>query len=372
MEFNAVMASMSTPKLTETMSVDTLLGFMALMTLTPLLPTVSLLAQQIVWLDDTSLILGRADGTWTAFSNSNGGKLVANKTGIVAGPITLLLPLSSSNFLVSNDDKTLSLISPWLSPSHTQLQAYDSYMGRATSGILLGQFVLIGHESGYLSLWTRQSISILRLVKSVNLRSPGPILSYSHSTTLSSIIQLDLSPSYTPDAHSVIVSSKDGDLIIVSIPNLTVVNRSRYNEVQGFPVDSEFTSNRLTGGINSISLSYPYLMLGTAALKSNEANVWVMQFNPDNTLSYVDSKILRVNNSLHHVDVFNIHLIGSRFIATTQEGRIWVGNFDPLKGTINPLYHRHITYDAIPCFAYRNGHLALSGSYLDIFNFPTF
>jgi WD40 repeat protein len=274
-------------------------------------------AQVATWLEDGRFAVGRWDGTLSVFRPPQTGEygpvLVFDSASPSLQPIQMLLPISPTVFVTSNDDHSLAV---WKSAGSryevAQVANYDKALGVANSAAEFDfqseKWIVIGHEQGVIAIWKIDANGALSLTRTLSITSPNPIPSPYHLKNIRGV-------EHWKDGI-VVTGSEDGDIAAVDVAAGKVLFRSRYNP----------TAQR---GINSVSLKKDLVLLANCSVGNSDDNLWLFQVS-DTGFKKLDALNLKKNQQLPQVFDF-IAILGHSgtndiFLASTEEGLLWLGS----------------------------------------------
>lgn len=286
------------------------------------------IAQEAVWLDAEHFAIGRWDGSMSIFSFETAqftGPLI---NAVVNTPgqegVQMITVLPGSVIAASNDNASLSLwhsaSGNWSDLAFLGAPSYDPSLGVATNGAWLPvgspSTLVVGHESGYVSLWSYSVRShALSFIRSVGLLNPNPVNPFD-SHVIYGLTTLTSSGS----AASVVAGSDDGYISIVAVPSGNVLSQTVFNPAA-------------QRGINSVSVTGNKLLVTNCSVGANDYNTWYFTINMNTyALTLVDKANLIIDTSL--VQAFNFDAIwgnytsGPCWFASTEEGVLWMGTAD--------------------------------------------
>jgi WD40 repeat protein len=286
------------------------------------------LAQVVRWLDGSSFAVGRWDGTMSIFEFETAPFVGPLVTAAVNTPssqgVQMITSLPSMTLATSNDSGSILL---WATPTGNwkdlRLRAtvsYDPSLGVATSGAWLPvgrpSTLAVGHDSGYLSLWSFDPVKrALKLGKVVGIQNPNPV------NPFGSHVVYGLCPllSSGPDA-TVVAGSDDGYVSIVRVLSGAVLSQTVFNP----------SAQR---GINSVSASGDRLLVANCSVGAEDHNLWYFSVDLSTwALTLLDSINLIIDPT--EIQSFNFDTIwgqysgGPCWFAGTEEGALWMGTAD--------------------------------------------
>jgi hypothetical protein len=286
------------------------------------------IAQEVAWLDTEHFAVGRWDGSMSIFSFETAqyvGPLintVVNTPGEEGVQMITLLP--GRAIATSNDNASLSL---WVSPTgqwtdlvSLSTRRYDSSLGVATNGAWLPignpSTLVVGHESGYVSLWSYDPRThTLFFLKSVNLQNPNPVNPFNSHVIYGITTLIQSGPT-----ASIVAGSDDGYVSIVAVPSGRILSQTVFNPAA-------------QRGINSVSVTGNKLLVTNCSVGANDYNTWYFKIDMTTyALTLIDKTNLIIDTSL--VQAFNFDAIwgnyssGPCWFASTEEGVLWMGTAD--------------------------------------------
>jgi hypothetical protein len=276
-------------------------------------------AQITKWLDNKHFIVVRSDGTNSIFRQP----VLQNELGPVltqvfqtpsGKAVEMVTPISENAFVTSNDENSLAVWSEKNSKYCLMHTAdYAAKYGTANSGAVVKynnkSFFISGHAEGYIIIWKLDGSRLL-FNKAVSVRSEHPIPSpYRLWNVRSVVLWKD---------GMIVTGAEDGDICLISYPDGLIKARLRYNQ-------------KAQRGINQLSLYNNYLFLANCSVGSEDKNFWLYKLQ-DNRIIPIDSVNLIEDKKLAQVFDFNIQIVPNKdkllFVASTQEGLLWVGKVD--------------------------------------------
>jgi len=319
------------------------------------------MAQAAQWIDDEHYAVGRWNGV---LSIVKFGKTVPTVDIRANLPdfegVQMIETLSSNQILTSGDNKGMLL---WdLCPERKTLTlsgeiAFDSKFGVANSSSTYVYdsicYVIVGHASGWLTIWTATTSNEslgpgdFKLLHSVDLTSDKPTNPWKMQNIRA--IALHDSGEGTGNRY-VLTGSENGLICVVSVVTGSLVSSTVYNE-------------KAERGINTISLAGNDLAVGNCAVGNNDFNFWYYSVNPaDWSVTFTQSINLVKDKTLLQSFCFDIvwatHELGVYFIASTEEGILWILKKDSLKGKFVESISQKENGHLGSALCYRSGKLA--------------
>ncbi len=280
-----------------------------------------LFAQVVAWLDDSHFVVGRWDGSITIFRTPSTGEFGPVITEAMAEPsgagVEMLIAYDDTTLVTSDGRSSLAI---WRrnsgAPAGTGFAlaghaTYDPTFGPADSSLTINiggtLYLITGHENGSLVLWAPDSLSLFKIYKTIDLRSPNPP---SNPWGIHNVRGL---AKWRSDI--VVTGSEDGDLVGIHLLDGVETFRSRYNS----------TAQR---GINSISVIGDWLLVANCAVGNADNNLWLFDLRSGSPV-ISDKYDLVLDGSRAQVFDFDAMLAqepsGLEFFASTEEGLIWQG-----------------------------------------------
>jgi hypothetical protein len=284
-------------------------------------------AQVAEWLTDTTFAVARWDGTVTIFRRPAGpdefGPMLVQALMVPEmRPVEMVGRLSADSFVTSNGPASLVVWTRRKSQYQvSQVLHYAAAAKTANSATVAlradGAPVFVtGHEGGFVLIWTVQK-GKLRLLRSIDVRSPDPIQSGFPLKNVRGLAAWK--------AGYVVTGSEDGDLTLVRISDGAVITRLRYNP----------SAQR---GINAISVNGDYLVVANCSVGENDRNLWLYRLT-DRAIMPLDSTNLVAKTGLPQVFNFDVDFYGDAtapaFLASTEEGLLWTGSVSADKFVVN-------------------------------------
>jgi hypothetical protein len=276
-------------------------------------------AQVSAWLDRENFVVGRWDGTITLFRPpvpmKEFGPVTIQALKIPSGKgVEMLQRLGTGLFVTSNDETSLAV---WeANKGEYRLKEavkYDPKFGTANSATLVRaqgtQWLITGHAEGFLLTWEVEGPA-LTLRKDLNIRSKNPIPAPFRAWNVRSVVPWK--------GSTVITGGEDGDLCVVDPLAGTVLSRVRYNQIA-------------QRGINSLSVSGEYLLLGNCSVGKDDKNLWLYRVKDDRITPLDSANIVKATD---RKQVFNfcVQLVSMNgtlyFLASTEEGLLWRGEVE--------------------------------------------
>lgn len=286
------------------------------------------MAQETTWLDTEHFAVGRWDGSMSIFSFQTAQFVGPLMSTVVNSPsdqgVQMITSLPRSSLVASNDSSSLSVwatkTGDWADLQLVGVPQYDASLGVATSGAWFpvgqGSTLVVGHDSGYLSLWSfNQFTRALTLIQSVNVQNPNPVNPFD-SHVIHGVTPLIQSG---PNATAV-AGSDDGYVSIVAVPSGQILSQTVFNP-------------QAQRGINSVSVQGNKLLVSNCSVGPDDFNLWYFSVNLSSWgISLLDKFNLIIDTS--RVQVFNFDTVwgnysgGPCWFASTEEGVLWMGTAD--------------------------------------------
>ncbi|MBI3884377.1 MAG: hypothetical protein HY302_01405 [Opitutae bacterium] len=289
------------------------------------------MAQEVCWLDASHFAIGRWDGSMSIFnfqSSPNQGPVITNAVNSPAyAGVQMITYLATDLFVTANDAQSLIVWSSptgtWTDLSTVQRLSYPAALGVANSGASFlspdGQtrFLAVGHENGYLSIWSGSSAGFgLVLLRSVDLRAAHPVNPWNlHNIRGVALVSQDAASSY------VVTGSEDGNLTVVRVPDGQIMSVVVYNPAA-------------QRGINSLAYSAQGLLVANCSVGPTDKNLWYYAIDLQTwAITCTASANLVVNTAA--AQVFNFDVIwgatagGPCWFSSTEEGYLWMGTVTP-------------------------------------------
>lgn len=278
------------------------------------------MAQSAAWLAKDRFCIGRWDGSITVFrpakTPTEFGPVLVN---VLATParqgIQLVAPVPGGRLVASNDEASLAL---WNDPESDTAVAtvlrYDNKYGVAVSAACADKYLVTGHSEGYILLWD-VSDEAVTFRQAQSIRSPDPIKWQFQSWHIRGIAF------WRPDVC--VTGSEDGDICLVSVPELNVLARQRYNPAA-------------QRGINAISVSDNVLAVVNCSVGPADKNFWTFELSEKHITPKASLNLVK---DLKASQVFDFSVQLSRFqgrlyfVAGTQEGLVWLGHIEDFMPT---------------------------------------
>lgn len=289
------------------------------------------LAQTAVMLPDGRFVVGRWDGSlqlWQLASlgvAKNTGPRILQTQAMPSGEGVQMVAALDGGLIVSGHDG--SALALWTvredQLSLRSLLDYDPSLGAATSAAVvprgIEKVLVVGHESGFVTLWRRGRLS-LSLVGKVDVRSSQPV------------------PSPYPLKHiravvpwrdgQVITGSEDGDLVLLQLrafepPLSTVVAMSAMSAVVMARGRYSATAQR---GINALALRGDRLAVASCAVGQQQGNLHLLRVHPSR-FEPLDEARLQGDPGRAQVFAFSTLWAEPKnrplLWVSTQEGLLW-------------------------------------------------
>jgi hypothetical protein len=286
------------------------------------------LAQELRWLDSSHFAVGRWDGTMSLFEFETAPFVGPLVTAAVNTPssqgVQMITPMPRMTIATSNNSSSFLLwaasSSDWAKLRLVGTIPYSSSLGVATNGAWfpVGQpsTLVIGHDSGYISLWSFDPTSrSVHLRQTINLQNPIPVNPFGSHVMYGMCPLISSGPNAT-----VVAGSDDGYVSLVRVPSGTVVSQTVFNPAA-------------QRGINSVSAAGNGLLVSNCSVGASDYNLWFFSVNPTTgQLTLLDRANLIVDTG--RVQVFNFDTIwgqyagGPCWFAGTEEGLLWMGTAD--------------------------------------------
>jgi hypothetical protein len=280
-------------------------------------------AQTMSWFDKSHFAVGRWDGTISLFrapSSNEFGPVVTQAMALPSGHGVEMVAAIDQATIASSD--TSDSIILWHRNASSAAEtgqgfelgarlSYDAKYGTANSGLAVtvaGQDYLIsGHENGFVLYWSKMADGTFKLVKAVDARSPS---APANPWGLRNIRGLAAWRNY------VLSGSEDGDVVALSVPDGNELFRTRYND-------------KAQRGINNISVLGDLLLVANCAVGASDKNVWLFDLSSGKPI-LSDAENLVVDLSRSQVFDFDAVLAngekGPIFFSSTEEGLLWEGD----------------------------------------------
>ncbi len=268
------------------------------------------------WLREDLCLAGWWDSTITLFSNPPPLFLQATPIPSSNMGVQMLASLDGNFFVSSHDQGSLALWEVFDQGMHCSSFAfYPTIYGVANSSLCLDwqgvRYLISGHEKGYIILWKWEGKELIFSgFKDIRSSNSLPLGLYNVRGIAHYKDEL------------VVTGAEDGDLCLLSIPDLTIIDRKKYNK----------SAER---GINTVSVVGEWVLAGNCPMSVFESNLW--RFRIENqTIVPVDSTRLAFSPN-DPVFLFSMvpHPESNGLFATTEEGLIWhVHLSDELEGEV--------------------------------------
>lgn len=279
------------------------------------------MAQEARWLDRDHFAVGRWDGTLSIFafvdSPTRGPLITTAASDPASEGVQMICVLEPGLFAASGGSNRLTIwrAAPGWRDLYPQAVEYPPKLGAANSAALLRPqrrpVLVVGHASGFLSMWSVETSRVLTLLKTVDVRSSQPTNPWGlHNVRGVSAI----------DDDRVVCASEDGCLSVVTVPGGELLTQTVYNP-------------DAARGINAIALSPTGdLLVANCSVGASDFNLWY--FALDAAASHPKPQLrdranLRVNPQAPQV--FNFSTVWTcvqdqpQFCCSTQEGALWMG-----------------------------------------------
>ena len=280
-------------------------------------------AQTMSWFDKAHFAVGRWDGTISIFRIPNPNEFgpvvtqaMALPSGhgvemVVAVDKTTIASSDTSDSLILWRRKTNPIDDPGKGFELSERLSYDASYGTANSGLALTlsgtEYLISGHENGYVLFWTKMADGAFKLAKIVDVKSTS---TPANPWGLRNIRGLGIW------RDRVVAGSEDGDVVALSVPDGKEVFRTRYND-------------KAQRGINNISILGDLLLVANCAVGSNDKNLWLFDLSSGKPI-LSDAENLAVDLSKSQVFDFDAVLAsgpnGPIFFSSTEEGFLWEGD----------------------------------------------
>jgi len=319
------------------------------------------MAQEARWLDGQHFAVGRWDGSMSIFQFETApyvGPLIARAVNDHAFQgVEMVTSLPGNAIVTSNDGSSIGLFKTsdgnWSHLHFVRKYAYSSSLGFASSGAFAGSTLVLGHTSGYLSIWNYNAgTQTLQFAKSVNVQNPNPTNPWNDHTIEDVVVA---------NAAGTVVAagSEDGYVTFLSVPSGTVLSQTVFNP-------------GAQRGINAIDIQGDKLLVANCSVGPSDYNTWYYSINQSTwAITLLDKANLIINSSLPQV--FNFDVVwgtdnGSPcWFASTEEGALWMGQ--PSGGSLNPIGYEQLTAPLGSALAYRDGQLVMVA--YDLYQFST-
>jgi hypothetical protein len=276
-----------------------------------------LMAQQAVWLDGSHFAIGRWNGIVSAFDASEAPPQAPLIEAAVASPagtgVQMLAAGDGSWFASLNDTTSLSIWAgapDWSSIELIASPTFDARYGVATCGLYTptasGDWLLTGHDKGYLLIWDAGVLTAPTLQGVVELQSSSPTNPW-NLQTIRQIAPLDIAAGQA----IVVTGSENGNLSMVSAPSGAIIDTVVYNPAA-------------QRGINTVAVQGQWVLAGNCAVGAADKNLWCYDTSSGGIV-YTDSTNLVVDTSLPQVFNFSVSWGGDFWFAATEEGALWGG-----------------------------------------------
>lgn len=270
------------------------------------------LAQTALWLNDTTLAVGKWDGTLTIFNFNETLTLAQVLTPPHKEGVTAIEKLDHDCFISSDGPSTLAF---WIKEKKEGYRLHASYCFDETYGSIDSALfhkaaatpqLITGHSNGYLLIWSYLNHT-LHLENVIDLRSNQPIDSPYPLLNIRKIV---------PWKNGIVITgSEEGDLCMVDCNSCQLLYRQRYNP-------------NAKRGINDLAISNDLLLLANCSLGPSDQNLWLYRIEKDRFI-YLDATHLIADRSRQQVFNFNVALLSNQnntyFLSSTGENLIWHG-----------------------------------------------
>lgn len=290
------------------------------------------MAQQVRWLDDTHVLVGRWDGTIGVFSApvEDGARAILETSLVLPGAtgVQLLVPRTSHEFVSSGGPDHLWMWRADAGADRTDFVPHELSFpveaGVAVSGLFtrIGEQELLvtGHENGALLVWEWEESGVPRLRQTVDLRMAEPI-DYAHADEpLRHIRGLAMWRD-----GIVVAGGEDGGLHQVRLADGAILSQRLFNP-----------EARL--GINDLAVHGDHVLVVNCAIDKRDRNLWLFSLQADRT-EHVDAANLLLDERRKRIFAFDVvtwHDEGGPMAAvTTKEGLVWRVKF--ADGVIEPI-----------------------------------
>ncbi len=274
-------------------------------------------AQTMAWFDETHFALGRWDGTISIFrvpQANEFGPVVTQAMALPSGHGVEMIAAVDDATIVSSDTNDALIVWRRMTTSTGesgkgfevgQRLSYDTGYGTANSGLSLAvsgqQYLISGHESGYVVFWTKMTDGTFKFAKAVDAKSTS---APANPWGLRNIRGLAAWRNY------VLTGSEDGDIVAISVPDGVERFRMRYND-------------KAQRGINNISVLGDLLLVANCAVGVSDKNLWLFDLSSGKPI-LSDAENLVVDLSRSQVFDFDAVLVNSPhgpiFFSSTEEG----------------------------------------------------
>lgn len=286
------------------------------------------MAQSAAWIDRDHFAVGRWDGSLTVFrfsAVSDRGPLIAlaGCTPSAEG-VQMIAWIAERLIVTSNDHHSFALWQPseaWDRLLLVRNVEYDPLFGDANSGdvLLLGNriWLAVGHANGFVSVWcAHEGKTTLDLVGALDVRSRTP----SNPWDLQNVRGVGaVEAGGCPPCF--VTGSENGDLCVITVPDLRVASTRRYNECA-------------QRGINAIAVDATDVLVANCAVGPDDHNFWYFTLDPATLqLAPRDAVMLKIDPYIEQAFTFATvwaeDAEGRCFFASTQEGALWMGRPTP-------------------------------------------
>lgn len=279
-----------------------------------------LFAQTMDWYDDTHFVIGRWDGTLSFFripGPNEWGPVVVEAIAVPSGQGVEMVVALDQDTIVSTDGREALVVwnASQTDPENFELAqrvTFDPAHGPANSGLAIdvaGQnYLVTGHEDGFLLVWTVGTDGTLTLNKQIDARSS---VAPSNPWGLHNIRGLA-----AWGDSAIVTGSEDGDIVGLNLPDGAELFRLRYND-------------KAQRGINNISIVGDLLLVANCAVGFGDKNVWLFDLSSGSPV-LSDAENLAVDLTRSQVFNFDADLDAAAggelvFYSSTEEGLLWMG-----------------------------------------------
>jgi hypothetical protein len=327
------------------------------------------MTQEVTWLDDHYFAVGRWDGTLNIFrfnhSSTDGPVITFSINSPSEEGIQMIVWISSTIFITSNNKNSFVL---WETHSSTWNEVkgkvinYELSLGVANSGTSVqinnNLYTVIGHESGFISIWDFTNCIEPQFIAKIDLQSTHPVNPWG----IHNIRSVNLIEKRSGSAI-VLTGSEDGDLCMIEIPSGNIIYRTVYNPAAQRGINSIACINTNEG---------MSILVANCSVGEQDKNLWHFTLDASGQLTLTDSINLRLNQS--DPQVFNFDVVFGRhnnelyFFSTTEEGALWMGKTQG--GKITVIGHKMFGQQLGAAIATTNTGKLITAAY-DIYEFVT-